>query len=246
MATIHLAQLAKASVHLGHKTSNWNPKMFPYIYTERNGIHILDLVQTAKLLTQAGDFLQTAAESGKKILFVGTKKQAASIISQEAKRAKCFYINHRWLGGMLTNWETIKQRIDQMIVLEEKEANGTFDLLPKKETAKKKKELENLRLHLSGIRDMNGMPDILILVDQQKEITAVREAITLNIPIVSLLDTNCDPDLVDIPIPANDDTISSIKYILEYLADRIAYGYEIESNTTTNNLTTEEQNEYAN
>ena len=208
--------------------------MFPFIYTERNGIHILDLVQTAKLLTQAGDFLQTAAENGKKFLFVGTKKQAASIISQEAKAFKKFYVNHRWLGGMLTNWETIKQRIDQMIALEEQEANGTLDKLPKKELPKKRKELENLRLHLGGIRDMDGRPDVMIVIDQQKEITAVREAITLNIPIVSLLDTNCDPDLVDIPIPANDDTISSVKYILEYLADRIAYGYEVQSNTDNN------------
>lgn len=245
MATIHLAQLAKASVHLGHKTSNWNPKMFPFIYTERNGIHILDLVQTAKLLTQAGDFLQTAAESGKKFLFVGTKKQAASIISQEAKRSQSFYVNHRWLGGMLTNWETIKLRIDKMISLEEQEANGTLDRLPKKESAKKRKELENLRLHLGGIRGMDGQPDVMIVIDQQKEITAVREAITLNIPIVSLLDTNCDPDLVDVPIPANDDTISSVKYILEYLADRIAYGYEVQANTSKN-LKEKETNEYSN
>ena len=245
MATIHLAQLAKASVHLGHKTANWNPKMFPYIYTERNGIHILDLVQTAKLLSQAGDFVQAAAEKGKTFLFVGTKKQAASIISQEAKRCKSFYINHRWLGGMLTNWETIKLRIEKMVLLENQEAEGVFDKLPKKEASNKRKELENLRRHLIGIRDMKILPDIIIVVDQQKEITAVREAITLNIPIISLLDTNCDPGLVDIPIPANDDTISSIKYILQYLADRISYGMQIQ---LTTNLSTEEEkkHEYSN
>lgn len=243
MAAIHLAQLAKASVHLGHKTSHWNPKMFPYIYTERNGIHVLDLVQTAKLLTQAGDFLQAAAETGKTFLFVGTKKQAASIVSQEAKRCKSFYINHRWLGGMLTNWQTIKLRIDQMIALEAQEVDGTLDKLPKKEASLKRKELDNLRRHLIGIRDMDSMPDIIIIIDQQREITAVREAITLNIPIVSLLDTNCDPSLVDVPIPANDDTISSIKYILEYLADRILAGHSIQ---LTKKNTTEQEHEYSN
>jgi len=245
MATINLAQLAKASVHLGHKTSHWNPKMFPYIYTERNGIHILDLVQTAKLLIQAGDFLQAAAEAEKTILFVGTKKQAASIVAQEAKRCNSFYINHRWLGGMLTNWKTIKLRIEKMVNLEKEEAVGLFEKLPKKEASKKKKELDNLKRHLGGIRDMKQIPDIIIIIDQQKEITAVREAITLNIPIISLLDTNCDPNLIDVPIPANDDTISSIKYILMYLSDRISYGSEIQL-SKNNNLTTKERNEHSN
>lgn len=245
MATINLAQLAKASVHLGHKTSHWNPKMFPYIYTERNGIHILDLVQSAKLLLQAGDFLQAAAESNKTFLFVGTKKQAVSIVAQEAKRCKSFYINHRWLGGMLTNWKTIRLRIDKMIALEKQEAQGLFDKLPKKEASKIRKELDSLKRHLGGIRDMQEIPDIIIVVDQQREITAVREAITLNIPIISLLDTNCDPSLVDIPIPANDDTISSIKYILKYLSDRISYGLEIQV-AKINSMTTEEKNEHSN
>lgn len=245
MATIHLAQLAKASVHLGHKTSTWNPKMFPYIYTERNGIHIIDLVQTAKLLMQAGDFIETAAENGKKFLFVGTKKQAAAIVSQEAKRCKSFYINHRWLGGMLTNWETIKLRIEKMVLLEAQEADGTFDKLPKKEAANKRKELENLRRHLGGIRDMKALPDVIVIIDQQREITAVREAITLNIPIVCLLDTNCDPGLIDIPIPANDDTISSIKYILQYLSDRISYGMQVQL-TTNSTIEESKNNEYSN
>ena len=198
MADINLAQLLEAGVHFGHKAHRWNPKMFPYIYTERNNIHILDLVQSAQLLKEATSYLQSAAEQKKTFLFVGTKRQASTLIAQEAKRCNSFYINHRWLGGMLTNWVTLKSRIERLKTLEQEEADGVFALLPKKEASQRFKELEKLRRHLDGVKNMTTLPDVVILIDQKRELTAVRECRKLGIPIVSILDTNCDPDLIDI------------------------------------------------
>ena len=224
MAEITLAQFLDAGVHFGHKAYRWNPKMFPYIYTERSNIHILDLVQSAQLLKQANKYVQSEAEKNKTFLFVGTKRQASSLIAQEAKRCSSFYVNHRWLGGMLTNWVTLKSRIERLKTLEKEEADLVFDLLPKKEASLRKKELEKLRKHLNGIKDMPKLPDVAIIVDQKREITAVRECRKLGIPIVSILDTNCDPDLVDVPIPGNDDAVRSIKLILQSLTDSIKAG----------------------
>ncbi len=224
MADISLAQFLEAGVHFGHKAYRWNPKMFPYIYTERNNIHILDLVQSAQLLKEANSYLQSAAEQKKTFLFVGTKRQASALIAQEAKRCNCYYVNHRWLGGMLTNWVTLKSRIARLKKLEQDEVDEIFNLLPKKEASLRRKELEKLRKHLNGIKDMEKIPDVVIIVDQKREMTAIRECQTLNIPIVSILDTNCDPDLVDIPIPGNDDAVRSIKLILQSLTDSINLG----------------------
>jgi small subunit ribosomal protein S2 len=224
MADITLAQLLEAGVHFGHKAYRWNPKMFPYIYTERNNIHILDLVQSAQLLKEANSYLQLAAEQNKTFLFIGTKRQASTLIAQEAKRCNSYYVNHRWLGGMLTNWVTLKSRIDRLKELEQQEVDQIFNLLPKKEASLRKKELEKLRKHLNGVKDMDIIPDIAIVIDQKREITAVRECRKLGIPIVSILDTNCDPDLVDIPIPGNDDAVRSIKLILKSLTDSINFG----------------------
>ena len=224
MADITLAQLLEAGVHFGHKAYRWNPKMFPYIYTERNNIHILDLVQSAQLLKEANTYVQSEAKKNKIFLFVGTKRQASSLIAQEAKRSDSYYVNHRWLGGMLTNWVTLKSRIERLKTLEKEEVDQVFDLLPKKEASLRLKELEKLRKHLDGIKDMERLPDVAIIVDQKREMTAVRECRKLGIPIISILDTNCDPDLVDIPIPGNDDAVRSIKLILKSLSDNIISG----------------------
>nr|YP_009684500.1 ribosomal protein S2 [Florenciella parvula]QDR24586.1 ribosomal protein S2 [Florenciella parvula] len=224
MATVQLAQLLEAGVHFGHKANRWNPKMFPYIYSERDGIHILDLVQTSQLLNEASQFVNTAAQKDKIFLFVGTKRQATAIIEQEAKNCNSYYVNHRWLGGMLTNWKTVCTRIERLKKLEQQEQDGIFDLLPKKEVASTRKELEKLRMHLNGIKDMPRTPDVMIVVDQRRELTAIKEAISLNIPVISILDTNCDPDIVDIPIPGNDDSIGSIKLLLNTLGSNILSG----------------------
>ena len=224
MADITLAQLLEAGVHFGHKAYRWNPKMFPYIYTERNKIHILDLVQSAQLLKEANSYIRSAAEKNKVFLFVGTKRQASSLIAQEAQRCNSYYVNHRWLGGMLTNWVTLKSRISRLKNLEQQEADEVFTSLPKKEASLRKKELEKLRKHLNGIKNMERLPDVVIIVDQKREITAIQECRKLNIPIISILDTNCDPDLVDIPIPGNDDAVRSIKLILTSLTDSINLG----------------------
>ena len=226
MADVTLAQLLDAGVHFGHKAYRWNPKMFPYIYTERSNIHILDLVQSAQLLKQANKYVQSEAEKNKTFLFVGTKRQASSLIAQEAKRCSSFYVNHRWLGGMLTNWVTLKSRIERLKVLEQQEANEIFAMLPKKEAAIRNKELEKLRRHLDGVKNMENLPDAVIIIDQKRELTAIKECKKLGIPIISILDTNCDPDLVDIPIPGNDDAVRSIKLILKTLSDSILLGQE--------------------
>src|SRR6476469_218080 len=208
MAKIELAQLLEAGVHFGHKAHRWNPKMFPYIYTERDGVHILDLIQTAELLKQACAFAQAASEEGKTFLFVGTKRQAASVVAREAQRCGAHYVNHRWLGGMLTNWVTLKTRIQRLKDLE----------------AKLNKELERLRKYFTGVKTMEKEPDIILIIDQKCEITAIKEAISLNIPIISILDTNCDPDLGTCAIAGNKDAIRSMKYILQKLTDSMSLG----------------------
>lgn len=224
MAVVTLAELLEAGVHFGHQARRWNPKMFPYIYAERNGIHIIDLVQTAELLTDACEFTRKAAEEGKRFLFVGTKRQAASVIAQEAERCGAYYVNQRWLGGILTNWFTIKTRVERLKELENKEDNGYLDQLPKKEAATLRRELEKLRKNLNGIKGMKSLPDLVVIVDQKRESTAIQECMKLKIPVISILDTNCDPDLTTIPIPANDDAIRSIKLIVSKLADAIYEG----------------------
>lgn len=224
MSDISLSQLLEAGVHFGHKAHRWNPKMFPYIYSEVNNIHILDLVQSATLLKAANNFVEQAASENKTFLFVGTKRQATTLIAQEAKRSNSYYVNHRWLGGMLTNWATVKERIQRLKDLEKQEADGTFDLLTKKEVAIRRKELSKLRKHLDGIKTMPDQPDVAIIIDQKREMTAILECRKLGIPVVSILDTNCDPELVDVPIPGNDDAVRSIKLILNSLTDSIIKG----------------------
>ena len=224
MSNITLSQLLEAGVHFGHKAYRWNPKMFPYIYSEVNNIHILDLVQSATLLKEANSYVEKSAKDGKKFLFIGTKRQASSLIAQEAERCGSYYVNHRWLGGMLTNWSTLTSRIEYLKNLEKQEADNTFDLLTKKEATLRRKELKKLRRHLDGIKSMNGLPDVAIVIDQKRELTAIKECRKLGIPVVSILDTNCDPDLVDIPIPGNDDAVRSIKLILKSLTDSIITG----------------------
>nr|YP_009504583.1 ribosomal protein S2 [Cyanophora sudae]AWW13644.1 ribosomal protein S2 [Cyanophora sudae] len=224
MAIVTLDEMLEAGVHFGHQSRRWNPKMSQYIFTERNGIHIIDLVQTAQLLAEAYDFLRLSAEEGKKVLFIGTKRQAANIISQEASRCGAYYINQRWLGGTLTNWTTIQSRVEYLKELEMREESGALDLLPKKEAALLRRQLEKLRKSLGGIQAMRRIPDIVIIVDQKRENNAVQECKKLNIPIIALLDTNSDPDVVDIPIPGNDDAIRSIKLIIGKLADAILEG----------------------
>ena len=224
MAVVSLAQMMESGVHFGHQTRRWNPKMANYIYTSRNGVHIIDLVQTAQLMEEAYVYMRTAAEQGKKFLFVGTKRQAAGIMAQEASRCGAHYINQRWLGGMLTNWVTIKTRADRLKDLERREESGALDLLPKKEASMLRREMTKLQKYLGGIKTMRKVPDVVIIVDQRREYNAVEECQKLGIQIVSMLDTNCDPDLVDIPIPANDDAIRSIKLIVGKLADAIYEG----------------------
>lgn len=224
MPVVSLAQLLESGVHFGHQTRRWNPKMDQYIYTARNGVHIIDLVQTATLIEEAYDYARTASEQGRKFLFVGTKRQAAGIIAEEAARCGSYYVNQRWLGGMLTNWVTIKSRVERLKELERREETGQLDLLPKKEASVLRRELEKLQKYLGGIKTMRKLPDAVVIVDQRREYNALLECQKLGIPIMALLDTNCDPDMVDIPIPANDDAIRSIKLIVGKLADAIYEG----------------------
>ena len=224
MPVVSLKELLDSGVHFGHQTRRWNPKMSPYIYTARNGVHIIDLVQTAQLLDEAYTYLKKAAENGKKVLFVGTKRQAAGIIAQEAARCGGFYINQRWLGGMLTNWETIKSRVGRLKELEELEESGNLDLRPKKEASVLRRELGKLQKYLGGIKDMRRIPDVVVIIDIRREHNAIKECEKLNLPVISMLDTNCNPELVDYPIPANDDAIRSIKLIIGRLADAVYEG----------------------
>lgn len=224
MTLVTLGELLDAGVHFGHQSSRWNPKMFPYIYTEQNGIHVIDLVQTARLLTHAYNYVQKAAKEGKTFLFIGTKRQATAIISEEAQKCGSYYVNNRWLGGILTNWSTVQSRVDYLRELNKKEENGEFDRLPKKEAALLRKEHDKLRYNLGGLTEMVQVPDIAIVVDPKRESTAIAECKKLGITVISILDTNCDPTMVDIPIPANDDAVRSIKLIISTLADAIITG----------------------
>ena len=224
MTLVTLGELLDAGVHFGHQSSRWNPKMFPYIYTEQNGIHVIDLVQTARLLSHASNYVQKAAKEGKQFLFIGTKRQAASIMAEEAIKCNSHYINHRWLGGTLTNWATVKGRVEYLKGLNQKEESGELNALPKKEAALLRRERDKLQQNLGGLTEMSQIPDIAIVVDPKREATAIAECRKLGITIISILDTNSDPNVVDIPIPANDDAVRSIKLIISALADGILTG----------------------
>ncbi len=221
MAVITMKQLLEAGVHFGHQTRKWNPKMGKYIYAARNDIHIIDLQLTVGLIEEAYKFVVETVKAGKSILFVGTKKQAQEAIKEEAERCGMFYVNSRWLGGTLTNFKTIRSRIDRMVKLEKMEENGEFDLLPKKEVAKLKEEMNKLETNLGGIRNMNKMPGAMFVVDPHNEDIAVSEARKLGIPVIAITDTNCDPDLIDYVIPGNDDAIRAIKLISSVIANAV-------------------------
>lgn len=221
MSVITMKNLLEAGVHFGHQTRRWNPKMAPYIFTERNGIYIIDLQKTVKKVEEAYRFVKEIVEEGGTVLFVGTKKQGQEAIESEAKRCEMPYVNQRWLGGMLTNYQTIKTRIDRLFELEEMEENGTFDILPKVEVIKLRHEIERLEKFLGGIKNMNGTPDCMFVVDPKKENIAVQEAHKLGIPVVGIVDTNCDPEQLDFPIPGNDDAIRAVKLIAETIANAV-------------------------
>ena len=221
---ISMKQLLEAGVHFGHQTRRWNPKMAEYIFTERNGIYIIDLQKTVKKIVEAYDFVRDIAADGGEILFVGTKKQATDAIKEEAERVGMYYVNARWLGGMLTNFKTIRRRIDRLFQLEKMEEDGTFDLLPKKEVIKLKGEREKLEKFLGGIKNMKKLPAALFVVDLRKEKNAILEAKKLGIPVIAIVDTNCDPDEVDYVIPGNDDAIRAVKLIAETMSNAIIEG----------------------
>ena len=224
MAVISMKQLLEAGVHFGHHTRRWNPKIAEYIFTERNGIYIIDLQKTVKKVEEAYNFVRELAENGEEILFVGTKKQAQDSIKEEAERVGMYYVNARWLGGMLTNFSTIKTRIDRLAQLRKMEEDGTFALLPKKEVVKLNLEIEKLEKYLGGIKNMKKLPAALFIVDPRKERNAVAEARKLNIPIIAIVDTNCDPDEVDYVIPGNDDAIRAVKLIAGTISNAIIEG----------------------
>lgn len=221
MAVVSMKQLLEAGVHFGHQTRRWNPKMAPYIFTERNGIYIIDLQKTSRKVDEAYAAVKAVAAEGGKVLFVGTKKQAQEAMKSEAERCGMYYVNNRWLGGMLTNFKTIRSRIDRMIELETMESDGTFDVLPKKEVLNLKAELDKLQKNLDGIRDMHEIPDMIFVVDPRKEHIAIQEAHILGIPLVGIVDTNCDPDEIDYVIPGNDDAIRAVKLIAATVADAV-------------------------
>ncbi|MBE6031666.1 MAG: 30S ribosomal protein S2 [Clostridiales bacterium] len=229
MAVISMKQLLEAGVHFGHQTRRWNPKMAPYIFTERNGIYIIDLQKTVKKIDEAYAFMKEVAATGKPILFVGTKKQAQAAIADEARRCGQFFVNERWLGGMLTNFKTIATRIKRLNDIQAMENDGTFDALTKKEVTKLRLEQEKLEKYLSGIKEMPGMPAAIFVVDPKKEKIAVKEARILGIPVIGIVDTNCDPDDVDYIIPANDDAIRAVKLIAGRMADAVIEARQGES-----------------
>ncbi len=221
MAVISMKQLLEAGVHFGHQTRRWNPKMKPYIFTERNGIYIIDLQKTVKKVEEAYQFVRELAANGGKVLFVGTKKQAQESVKEEAERSGQFYINQRWLGGTLTNFQTIQKRIGRLKELERMEEDGTFDVLPKKEVILLRKEKERLEKFLGGIKEMKKLPDAVFVIDPRKERIAIAEARKLGIPIVAIVDTNCDPDEIDYVIPGNDDAIRAVKLLTAKMADAV-------------------------
>ena len=240
MGVVSMKQLLEAGVHFGHQTRRWNPKMAEYIFTERNGIYIIDLQKTVKKIEEAYLFIRDIAAEGGNILFVGTKKQAQDAIKEEALRSEMYYVNVRWLGGMLTNFKTIKKSIQKLHNLNKMAEDGTFELLPKKEVASLQKEMNDLEKNLGGIKDMKGLPAAIFVVDPKKEKNAVDEARKLGIPVVAIVDTNCDPDEVDYVIPGNDDAIRAIKLIAATLADAIIEGKQGEQLTDSSEATTEE------
>ena len=224
MAVVSMKQLLEAGVHFGHQTRRWNPKMAPYIYTERNGIYIIDLQKTVKKLEEAYNFVRDCSANGGNILFVGTKKQAQDAIKEEAARCGGYYVNARWLGGMLTNFRTMRTRIDRLAQLRKMEEDGTFAMLPKKEVIKHQAEIEKLEKYLGGVKEMKKLPAALFIVDPRKERNAIAEARKLNIPIVAIVDTNCDPDEIDYVIPGNDDAIRAIRLIASAMANAAIEG----------------------
>ena len=229
MAVVAMKQLLEAGVHFGHQTRRWDPKMAEYIFQARNGIHIIDLQKTSKKIDEAYKFMKEQAEEGKEVLFVGTKKQAQECMKEAAIKCNMYYVDQRWLGGMLTNFDTIQKRINRLKSLEAMETDGTFDRLPKKEVIKLKAEREKLERNLGGIKEMNKLPGVLFIVDPKKERIAILEARKLNIPIVGLIDTNCNPEDVDYPIPGNDDAIRSVKLIADVMANAIIEGRQGET-----------------
>ncbi|OLN29295.1 30S ribosomal protein S2 [Desulfosporosinus metallidurans] len=226
MAVISMKQLLEAGVHFGHQTRRWNPKMARYIFTERNGIYIIDLQKTVKKVDEAFNFVRNLATEGGTMLFVGTKKQAQESVKDEAERCGMYFVNERWLGGMLTNFQTIQKRVDRLRVLERMEAEGVFEVLTKKEVSALRHEMEKLERFLGGIKNMKKLPDALFIVDPRKERIAVAEARRLHIPIVAIVDTNCDPDEIDVVIPANDDAIRAVKLLTAKMADAIIEGQQ--------------------
>ena len=240
MAVISMKQLLEAGVHFGHQTRRWNPKLAPYIFTERNGIYIIDLQKTVKKIDEAYDFMKEVGATGKPVLFVGTKKQAQAAIEDEAKRCGMYYVNQRWLGGMLTNYKTISARIKRLYDIQKMEEDGTFEKLAKKEVIKLRAEAEKLERFLGGIKEMKGMPGAMFIVDPKKEKIAVKEARILGIPVIGIVDTNCDPDDVDYIIPANDDAIRAVKLIAGKMADAIIEANQGEDATAEDEASAEE------
>lgn len=229
MAVVAMKQLLEAGVHFGHQTRRWDPKMAEYIFQARNGIHIIDLQKTSKKIDEAYDFIKSQAEEGKKVLFIGTKKQAQECIKEAAEKCGMYYVDQRWLGGMLTNFNTIKTRIKRLKDLEAMQEDGTFNVLPKKEVILLKKEMDKLETNLGGIKDMEEMPGVIFLVDPKKEYNAISEAKKLNIPLVGIVDTNCNPEVLDYPIPGNDDAIRAVKLITDVMANAVIEGRQGES-----------------
>ncbi len=247
MSVISIKQLLEAGVHFGHQTRRWNPKMAPYIFTERNGIYIIDLQKSVQKINEAYDFMKTIGETGKPVLFVGTKKQAQSAIVDEANRCGMYYVNHRWLGGMLTNYKTISKRIKRLAEIKEMAQDGTYEKLAKKEVLKLDREMEKLEKFLGGIKDMPEMPAAIFVVDPKKEKIAVKEARILGIPVIGIVDTNCDPDDVDFVIPAIDDAIRAVKLIASVMADALieakqgeSFSEQVEAEETEEVVETEE------
>ena len=245
MAVVAMKQLLEAGVHFGHQTRRWDPKMAEYIFQARNGIHIIDLQKTSKKLDEAYEFMRSQAEEGKTVLFVGTKKQAQECIKEAAQKSGMYYVDQRWLGGMLTNFKTIKTRVQRLKDLEKMEEDGTFDVLPKKEVILLKKEMAKLEANLGGIKDMEEIPGVIFLVDPKKEYNAIQEAKKLNIPLVGIVDTNCNPEVLDYAIPGNDDAIRAVKLITDVMANAIIEGRQGESFETVETEEAAEETEKA-
>ena len=243
MAVVSMKQLLEAGVHFGHQTRRWNPKMAEYIYMGRNGIYIIDLAKTVKKLEEAYDFVRTLSENGQSILFVGTKKQAQEAVKEEAERVGMYYVNARWLGGMLTNFKTMRTRVERLAQLKKMQEDGTFDMLPKKEVMKLMGDMEKLEKYLGGVKDMKKLPGALFVIDPRKEHNAIAEARKLHIPIVAIVDTNCDPDEVDYVIPGNDDAIRAIRLISQTMANAVLEGRQGEDAETVEAAETAKEEE---